>query len=188
MSHPYDRVAPNYDAAFSTAEARAEDLEVINSIDYRGETVLDIGCGTGLFLDYITPSWYVGIDPSKGMLNRLRDKHAAAFTLAKAFEDFDNGIVRFDLAVSLFGSLNYVKPEHIARIPEMLKPTGRYFLMLAKEAYTPVTHTMFSMEVPFYHHPRSILPGRIREIGNYFVIDGTRDEALSQTERLRRRA
>ncbi len=52
LTHPYDEVAHQYDRIWSSPEAQAEDRQIMERIAYTEGDVLDIGCGTGLFLDH----------------------------------------------------------------------------------------------------------------------------------------
>lgn len=140
---PYDAIAAIYDGLWSSPEALAENTQVIQALNYTGGRALDIGCGSGLFLDYVTPDSYVGIDPSREMLATLRAKHSAAHVIQTRFEDFwpaDRD--RFDVIVGLFGSPAYVSPDGLARVPYLLTPGGRYFLMLFNPDYVPETQAV----------------------------------------------
>jgi len=173
--HPCDQIASAYDGLHRSPCALLEDAEVIERIGYAGEqTVLDIGCGTGLFLDHHQcPSGYLGIDPSAGMLAEMRRKHPRARTMQTPFESFWSH-ARFDLIIGLFGAPSYVSADALQRVPDLLAPGGRYFLMFYDQGYVPVTHQRSGVFVPFEWHPRSILPGNVSKIGNFFAIEGHR--------------
>ncbi|MGE0698101.1 MAG: methyltransferase domain-containing protein [Hyphomicrobiaceae bacterium] len=170
--HPYDLIAPRYDALHSNAAAVAEDQALMAHIGYVGGSVLDVGCGTGLFLDYVEPDAYVGVDPSHEMLSAMAIKHPRSETLQVPFEAFWTPY-RFDLIVSLYGAPNYIQPWAFDRFIELLARGGRYFLVFYGENYVPVTHLKTGILVPFHRHPRDILPGKIIDLGNYFAIDGS---------------
>lgn len=99
------------------------------------ETLLDIGCGTGLELDYIFARFetlqVVGVDLSEKMLAKLRSKHPdRALTLVCAdYFAYDMGVARFDAAVS-FETLHHFPPERKRRLFEKicnsLKQGGMY--------------------------------------------------------------
>lgn len=170
---PYDTIAPLYDGMWSSPEATAEDAEVIKRVGYQGGALLDVGCGTGLLLDHLKPSVYVGIDPSLAMLDLLRAKHGKLpTTLLTPLERYCAADQRFDLIVSLYGTPSYIHPDALRRLPAMLAPGGRYFLMFYNEGYVPVTHLRADKPVPFYQHPRDALPGTVYDFGHYFVVEG----------------
>lgn len=181
MRHPYDVIAPQYDGLFTSEGDRAEDAEVMNMLG-DARSVLDIGCGTGLFLDHKKPERYKGIDPSMGMLGRLKSKHPAADVSCERFERFDT-TERFDLVVALFGSASYIEPNHLGRIPAMLRPGGRFVLMFYKPEYSPRTYARTGVAAThFSFGPFSTLDRmrgfrpEMRSLGNYMVVSGCLDE------------
>lgn len=99
------------------------------------ESLLDLGCGTGLELDEIfktKPNLRVtGIDLSKAMLDRLRQKHSDKdLTLVEAsYLDSDFGTEAFDAAVSFQTMHHFSHEEKIklyTKIHKALKPGGKY--------------------------------------------------------------
>ena len=107
-----------YDTAYKFLDAE----HIINN------EILDIGCGTGTFLDYVNCSYfrYTGIDISRVNIEKARRKHGRTFKVMSAeklkFKDnsFDK-IVCIELIEHLFTS------ELIAVLREMdrvLKPGG----------------------------------------------------------------
>jgi SAM-dependent methyltransferase len=140
ISHnDYDVIADQYQGLFHDDKSEEENREVISKIDIKG-SVLDIGCGSGLLLDYakILPLDYVGIDPSFNMLGFFKKNHPDYFTINCAFEDFA-WEQKFDTIISLFGSPSYITPGAISRVRSMLNKNGTAFLMFYKNDYTPVT-------------------------------------------------
>jgi SAM-dependent methyltransferase len=139
---PYDALAPRYDALFSSPEAEREEIEVLRLALPSGR-VLDIGCGTGMLLRHlrVAPEQYVGIDPSLPMLERARASHPghARAIFRCPMEDFHDRRP-FDTIVALFGVASYLHLEPLHRIPSLLAPGGRAFLMFYDEDYWPSTH------------------------------------------------
>lgn len=95
--------------------------------------LLDVGCGSGLELDYILPRFprlrVTGVDLSAQLLRRLREKHPdRALTLVQAdYTRFDLGRDRFDAAIA-FETLHHLtyaqKTTVLARIRQSLRPGG----------------------------------------------------------------
>ena len=99
------------------------------------ESLLDLGCGTGLELDEIFrlfPSAAVtGIDLTPAMLDRLRQKHSdKKLVLIKGdYFQCDFGSERFDAAVSFETMHHFPRAEKVRlyeRICRALKPGGTY--------------------------------------------------------------
>ena len=130
----YDRIASDYDWNYSSRLAQAENLAVcqwLGEAKIGGGKVLDLGCGTGLFLDLIEtkPYKYLGVDVSSGMLAEAKYKFPY-HNFAKADME-SNFFGMFDQVVSLFGSMNYIQPAAIQRLLyRHLVPGGRFFVML----------------------------------------------------------
>lgn len=174
---PYDDIASVYDSLWNSQEAKAEDKLIMDRIAYNGGSVLDIGCGTGLFLDYYPDavnSSYVGVDPSQGMLRALRAKHSDGILFKATLESFEHSLNRsllFDYIISLFGSPSYVDPICLQRIcSTRLKPNGNLFLMFYADGYTPVTHQHIQNPPKIYAHDASAL-GVVSRFNNYVIAE-----------------
>lgn len=166
LSHnEYDAIADQYQGLFLDDESEKENREVISKIDIQG-SVLDIGCGSGLLLDYadIFPLDYTGIDPSFKMLEYFKKKHPNHFTINCAFEDFQPEI-KFGTIISLFGSPSYITPGAISRVRSMLAKDGTAFLMFYNNNYTPVTYLQTGLCIKHFNNE---MPGE--EYHNYKIV------------------
>jgi hypothetical protein len=139
----YDAIAEEYDAMFIDAASLDENIEVFAQLKPNDrDRVLDIGCGTGLFLGYARNERYVGIDPSAQMLGHLVTRYPEyrdRIYHGRFEEYFDSG-GGFDLIVALFGSCNYIDPIAWSEVPKLLRPGGRIFAMFYADGYVPVTY------------------------------------------------
>lgn len=138
----YDAIAPVYDTLFQDDVSLQQNQDVMGMLgDVSGKSVLDIGCGTGLLLDYVTPAQYTGIDISKAMLDRLLAKHPArqGDVINTSLASFANGR-RYDIIAALFGAASYLSAAELARIPHLLAPGGKSLLMFYAPDYHPVTY------------------------------------------------
>ena len=73
----YDKIASKYDSLFRDEMSLVENREVGEKLPPLSGSILDIGCGTGLLTEIaeIDPQEYLGVDPSKGMLEQFINKH-----------------------------------------------------------------------------------------------------------------
>jgi SAM-dependent methyltransferase len=174
----YDAIAGLYDSLYRDPESLAEDARVIEHLNDRellSGSVLDVGCGTGLLLDYcprIAP--YVGIDPSAGMLAEARVKHPDNVFEQATLGNFEGGC--FDAAISLYGSLSYAPLAEVRRLRSVLAEGGRYFVMLFAPGYEP--QRMIDLGVNPEHHNAEALnvldPYEEFRVGNFVVAVGDR--------------
>ncbi len=136
----YDAIAARYDEANGNlwpAENAVIALLLARARCTRGR-VLDLGCGTGLYLELMRkgPQNYVGIDISPAMVAQARRKFPRHTFHVQAIEEL-TAVAAFDTAVSLFGSFSYVLDVGLGlnKIWQSLKPGGRMFLMLLGQHY-----------------------------------------------------
>lgn len=176
---PYDDIAEKYHSLFKDEEAIKENREVMEFVNYKaGQSVLDIGCGDGLFLDLVNPELrdYIGLDPSSKMLDALFDLHGGLsgpyLFICSQFERFYCKD-KFDLIISLFGSFSYVSPDQLERIPDMLTEGGKALLMVYSDEYHPVTYEKTGIEMSHFtakDYTTSIHWNRF-EYGNYVFLE-----------------
>ena len=147
----YNDIAHFYDDLFNEyidiAENRA--ISAMLTPYLYDKTILDVGCGTGLLLELFTlnPNKYLGIDPSEKMLDIAREKFPSFKFKQEKFEEY---IGFTDVSVSLFGSMNYVSPDFLKKVPQIC---SKYFLMFYKEDYNPKTY--YKTQVQFDHNKLS---------------------------------
>lgn len=148
----YDDVAVMYEGLFAEEQYKQEDRELIEKLNIqKGDSVLDIGCGTGLLLDYVDKNTisYCGLDPSYQMLRILKEKHGENYnTYPCPVEEFIPPR-KYSKIVSLYGSMNYAGPESIAKLSQMVEMGGDIVLVMFKDDYIPVTHTKSGVEIPY---------------------------------------
>ncbi len=140
MSSParevYDHLAPQYDERWShyTEATLRETLEHLNPAP--GCRLLDLAAGTGSLATRLLPGRpdlkYVGLDLSKGMLDRGRARGAfGAVPLIQATaERLPFASEQFDQIVCSSGFHHFPKPmESLAEACRVLRPGGRFVLV-----------------------------------------------------------
>jgi ubiquinone/menaquinone biosynthesis C-methylase UbiE len=105
MINYYDEIAQGYEELHK--EEQEKKIELIKShISINpNDKLLDVGCGTGLTTEPWGCSCY-GIDPSKGLLERARQRDKIEYKLAPA-EDIPYPDDFFDIVVSVTAIQNF---------------------------------------------------------------------------------
>lgn len=137
----YDSIAEAYDYLLMASPVVVHD-KVFDAIgNIRGLTVLDIGCGTGMTLCYADHAGYVGLDPSRKMVTIFKTRWASAVVVCTTLGAYVPIVpARFDVVLGLFGVGSYLTDHELGRVPLLLSPGGRAFLMFYDESLPPVLH------------------------------------------------
>jgi len=171
-AQPYDDLALQYDLIWSGKDAQQQDRQIMEMIGYQSGSVLDIGCGTGLFLDHHPETdRYLGIDPSQAMLNELLTKHPGKqvipITLEEALPTI--GDTKYDCVIALFGAASYIPPRKLAKVTSLVKLDGKMLLMFYSPGYTPVTHQYIN-NPPLLHKHKFESYGEVLTMDNYTIV------------------
>jgi len=149
----YDLIAEKYDDMFSSESFKKEDTLLFDIIRDKcnGKIVLDIGSGTGLFLDNINHNTndYIGVDPSKNMVDIFKNKHPNNRVINDNIENLYLG--QFNFICALYGTASYFNEYAYKRIMRMLSKDGKYFFMKYKNDYTPYTHKAINLDMKTYN-------------------------------------
>jgi SAM-dependent methyltransferase len=170
----YDFIARKYDRMYAGPECVAENKvlrRVLGQLGFwrPGVSVLDLGCGTGLFLDLmcqvgaqLRPDLYVGFDLSERMLAVARRKHPR-YIHSFMKEDMlgPSPFGPFTHVVCLFAGY-YVQPALLAeRIRHLLRNGGTFLLTLptrrkaASEGATWGLDKQFDVNT-YWHTPQKV--------------------------------
>jgi len=159
---PYDKISNQYDDLFKDESSIKENEQIIQMVNPCGR-ILDIGCGTGLFLEYFKTESYVGIDISNKMLEVLKSKFPAANCINTSLRDFYGG--GFDTIVSLFGSASYIEPDILDRAVKLLNSGGKIFFMFYDPDYYPETYKKTGINVKYHHATKE----NLKKFNNYLI-------------------
>jgi SAM-dependent methyltransferase len=162
----YDAIAREYDALYSTPEYKEEDKYLMDLIGDLYGSVLDVGCGTGLLLDYKKDQIlnnYLGIDPSSEMIAQLRYKHPEIRSYQAINTDIEGLFTDelFDNVICLF-AINYIKDW--TAITRLWNGKGMIFATFHKDDYDPVAHEELGIDMIVYRH-------NIKEVEKLFGVE-----------------
>ena len=174
---PFDAIAQRYDDSDEHWRKVRDEREALYEPAAPSGRVLDVGCGTGLLVDYcyrqIDRERYVGIDPSAGMLAKFALKHpdykADATLLRTTFEDYETPL-RFDTIVAMAGSASHVTGvDVVEKARHLLAPGGRAYLMFYRDP--AAAFERMGIEAPAL----AATPDRAVEDGEYVVVEFGRE-------------
>lgn len=156
-------------------------------------SVLEIGCGTGIFLRYLERKGYqriVAVDMDENLSEVLKDLSVAEFHSGDVFAIAKEKLAgeRFD-RIALYDVIEHIDAEMLFKFMEnlkaLLKPNGKIVLR-APNVTSPWGVKMF---FDSFDHVTPITPGRIRELaqmtgyrveGIYEQVPGKWTKRLSQ--------
>lgn len=161
----FDKLAIHYDRAFLRKIDLVEN-EIVFGLIPRDGHVLDLGCGTGLYLEYCHPNGYVGLDISPNMLEIASAKFPEQTFIEGDMADlgaFDDN--SYDAIVSIMGSFSYcLQPDRtIAEIWRVLRPGGVIFIMACGKRYRHRKSHITGNTVPFITWDRKALKRAFRQ-------------------------
>jgi SAM-dependent methyltransferase len=173
VSEQYNKIAYKYDELFLDPESKKQDVEIFQLLKphIKNKKILDIGSGTGLLVNILKPDPenYIGIDPSYIMIKLAKKKFPNYNFKCNKLETYHKPA---DIAISLYGSMNYVIDDYIDKVI-MLAP--KHFLVFYKNDYNPEVYER--AEKTLYHYKycttalKSIFPtSDVKEWYNYIIV------------------
>jgi len=153
--------------------------KVLDAVELRdGMTVVDIGCGTGVFLKVAKQSFphvrFVGLDPDAqalGIAEHRFAKAGASVELKKAFAESlplsDNSVDACFSTLALHHMPDDIKRSAIREMHRILKNGGKVVIADFGETKSTLFHKILFFEKPEYldGNFRGVIPQYLREIG-----------------------
>lgn len=154
----FDALAPYYDDVMSVVPYR-QWVQYLKKLfkrhRWKPQRMLDVACGTGTVALMLAEEGYhvTGVDIAPRMIDlaRMKASHANESRVSFLCQDATQLQVpgRFDLAISLFDSLNYILTTHglrqaIAGVARHLEPGGGFIFDLNSEF--ALEHNLFSQD------------------------------------------
>lgn len=163
----YDNIADRYDQLYLDPVFVEEDRIVQEWMNpYIYVPVLDLGCGTGKFLELFPtlPPDYLGVDISKKMIDQAIAKFPRHEFLCMDVNEFSTckpwGKECWKSIVALYNSLNYIVKEHqivsfAVWIRTLLVPGASFQAVIARDLELPVYQRLLeSCPKPIIPQPR----------------------------------
>ena len=142
-------MATDYDARFQNTVSLIENE--LATANLPTQNVLDLGCGTGLYLEYCSPDGYVGLDLSKAMIRVAQSKFPAHRFIQGDMAGLPFPDASVDSVMSLFGSFSYCLTPHrcVEEMNRVLRPGGRVVVMAYGQRYIHRT-SHIAPHLPFW--------------------------------------
>ncbi len=135
---------------------------LLDRMHYEPSTVLDVACGTGNVSELLSDAGYdvVGIDIASDMIEVARSKRSRVEYHVQDVAELDLDGRSFDLAVSLFDSLNYI--IDVAKLAEGIRRVGEHlvdggvFIFDVNTEYALSHHYFDQANISTDHYPKYI--------------------------------
>jgi SAM-dependent methyltransferase len=128
----YDAIAKEYDDSYRD-DVSLYEYKVIRALLAKvlsGKTLIDLGCGTGLFFDLgFRPQHdaYLGIDVSPRMIEIAKGKYPE---YQFAVSDIQTATRPFEVAIALNGVISCVRAEDLAFLRDWVTVGGSFLIMV----------------------------------------------------------
>jgi len=156
----YDLIAEQYDSLRSSDECMLQNAQIGYILSQIVGSVYEIGVGTGLSLSIAdwSKNRYYGIDPSRQMLVKFREKFPKVRGVKRtSFEEVIDDYKAYENVVALFGSASYIMPQYLQ---ELGKIHRGLFLMFYKHDVVPQIY----VEAGKSMHQFNYMPGTIKNM------------------------
>lgn len=104
----FDSISSYYDNIITERKIDSFYLDLYREFNAKSAYVLDLGCGTGVFLSKIRAAYKKGIDASSGMVLEAKVKNPDASFEIKKIQDVVLPMNTFDFIVSMYDVINII--------------------------------------------------------------------------------
>lgn len=158
----FDRWAPNYDHLLTTVIYQAIHKRLLDSVELPvSAVVLDLGCGTGRFLDRLATNFPeiqgIGLDLSEVMVQHAQTRNRWGDRLQ--FQRGEASQLPFsdrtlDAVFSTFSFMHYPEPHRVLReIVRVLQPGGSFYWVDPTSESGPIGWWMRQNQIHLYSRP-----------------------------------
>lgn len=156
----FTRSAELYDTIYASHRDVEREAQRIHTLitehrQTRGDTLLDVACGTGAHIPYLSQCYRVeGLDLATSMIEIARRRHAGVQFHVADMVDFDLSR-QFDAVISLFSSIGYVKtiPRLRQTIENMRRHTRPGGVIIVEPWITPDRYVEGHVNAIFVDEP-----------------------------------
>lgn len=135
---------------------------ILQRLEFHPITILDVACGTGNVSEILADKGYevVGVDIAADMIEIAQSKKSGVEYHVQDMGELDLAGRKFDLAISLFDSLNYITDpawlaQAIKRVGEHVV-TGGVFIFDVNTEYALAHHFFDQANIASEHYPHYI--------------------------------
>ena len=132
MDQYYNSISSGYENLYGKEQRNkirfVFENKILDENEMSGISVLDVGCGSSVYKDMIKAKFYVGIDPSIGLLRKGNILSFLGFSEKLPFSDNS-----FDLVISLSAVQNFTDVDlSINEILRVCKMNGKIIISVGK--------------------------------------------------------
>lgn len=104
----FDIIADHYDNIMTNREIDDFYLSLLKIQDGNNKKVLDLGCGTGMFLSKLNVKYKMGIDASSAMITEAKKRNPSAFFQVSRLEEYELTNLYFDYITCMYDVINII--------------------------------------------------------------------------------
>ena len=152
----FGRKLPTYNEHARIQKQMAEKIiKLLNSNNRKFDSILEIGCGTGLLTEIIVQNIeyqkYTALDIVSGCENYIKQINSEILFVSEDIETYDKDCKSFDLIISN-AALQWIEnlPDFVSKLAKKLNPNGiLIFSTFGRENFREIYYTI-GKSLPYY--------------------------------------